>query len=475
MKIGTTKVAKASVLLPSRGGALLIAAAALGLSAPAQAQLGLGWLPTTYTKRIHLDDEAGLQTFTWSPSRSVCSPTSCADYSYDSATDTETFRIFDSRSNRSEIRLVNEYSTGIRQFEGYVTFYDPLEDESLFQIFGSTSGATLCMMRGYSSNGGKLRVVGGIGDIQYNTYGIERRINVIHDQNNYVQFYVDGVLKGQFSENEQVDNYWKYGVYGTTNGNVPAIAKWRAVRTFRDGLPPGVSNTPPGAYEAENAYFNGPVIASNQTGYTGTGFLDYVNDSGDFVSWTVDADAPALYDLKFRYALQSGDRPLEIQLNGEVVNPSLSFPATGAWNTWAYATLPRQLLKAGTNTIRATAAGSSGPNVDYLQLSLLATGHALFGDFNQNNIVDVGDYVVWRNSIGLVGTNLPADGTGRDGLPDGNVDQLDYNLWRANFGKSLTSGIRGSGAGAAVPEPSSQFILAVGMMYVSMLLGRKRN
>jgi hypothetical protein len=170
----------------------LAAAAMVVVSAPAVptfGQLGSAWVSTSYTKKIHLDDDIGLQTFNWTSYKSVCSPV-CADYSYDSSTDTETFRLLDGRTNRSEIRLQNEYSAGIRQFEGYVTFYSPLNDESLFQIFGSTDGATLCMMRGYSSNGGKIHVVGGIGDIQLNTYGVERRINVIHNQNKYVQFYV---------------------------------------------------------------------------------------------------------------------------------------------------------------------------------------------------------------------------------------------------------------------------------------------
>src|SRR5215211_3234689 len=113
---------------------------------PAHAQLGSGWVLYSPTKKIHLDDEAGLQTFTWTTHKEVGSNTPCADYTYDSATDTETFQIFDGRSNRSEIRLQNEYMTGRRQFEGYVTFFAPLEDESLMQIFGSTSGATLTMM-----------------------------------------------------------------------------------------------------------------------------------------------------------------------------------------------------------------------------------------------------------------------------------------------------------------------------------------
>ena len=439
--------------------ASFLAATLLFACAPAKsvhAQLGSGWVQTNHSKRIHLDDDEGLQTFSWTANQSVCSPRICADYSYNAATDTETFRIFDSRSNRSEIRLVNEYSTGIRQFEGYVTFFEPLHDESLFQIFGSTSGATLCMMRGYSSNGGKLRVVGGIGDIATNSYGIERRINVIHDQNNYVQFYVDGVFKGQFSENEQVDNYWKYGVYGTTSGNVPAVAQWRAVRTYRDGLPPGSLATPSGAYEAENASLSGAVVAANQTGYTGAGFVDYINPTGDYIQWNVNTQDVGLYDLKFRYALQSGDRPLQIQINGQEVSPALSFPATGAWSTWAEVTIPSQLLPAGASTIRATAIGSSGPNVDHLLLSTIATGSRIFGDYNGDGHVDAADYIVWRKSSGQSGADLPADGTGPAGVPDGIVNRLDFAHWRANFGKSLASAsASASFTRAAVPEPAT--------------------
>src|SRR6185503_19711966 len=213
---------------------------------PLRAQLGSGWVAYSPTKKIHLDDEAGLETFNWTSYKSVCSNTVCADYNYDSAADTETFRIFDSRSNRSEIRLQNEYATGRRQFEGYVTFYAPLEDESLMQIFGSITGATLTMTRGYASNGGHITATSTGGGVTYGSttiasgcYGVELKINIIHDQDNYVRWYVNGVLKCEQKDTEVgVTNYWKYGCYGTTSGNVPAIVKWRAVRTFKDGVPP---------------------------------------------------------------------------------------------------------------------------------------------------------------------------------------------------------------------------------------------
>ena len=409
----------------------------LGASLTAQAQLGNGWVQYSPTKRIHLDDEADLQTFTWTSYKSVCSNTVCADYSYNSSTDTETFRIFDGRSNRSEIRLQNEYMTGTRQFEGYVTFYPPLHDESLFQIFGSTSGATLCMMRGYSSDGGELRVVGGIGDLVTGVYGVEKRINVIHVQDSagsgYVQFYVDGVLEGQFNESEAVDTYWKYGCYGTTAGNVPAIVEWRAVRTFRDGLPPGVSTTPPGALEAEEAVLSGAVIANGQAGYTGTGFADYINATVDYVQWTVNTPVAGLYDLRFRYALLSGNRPLQIQINGQQVVAALDFPATGNWTNWAYLTIPAQILPAGNNTVRATAIGSSGPNLDHLlpvSLSSLVA-HLTFDDNTANDSSGYANHGSLVNGASVItdpqrGKVLSLDGA-NDYVTLGNAASLDVS------------------------------------------------
>lgn len=217
----------------------------LGFIAAAQAQLGTGWTPTSYTKRIHLDDDVDLQTFSWTSYKSVCSPTACADYTYDSNDDSETFRIFDSRSNRSEIRLQNDYSSGMWQFEGYVTIYPPLHDESLFQIFGNTgAAATFLMMRGYSNSSGSIRVMSGSHTIATGVYNQEVRINIIHQYNVSAKFYVNGVFMYEKAHNDPgVVNYWKYGCYGTTSGNVPAIVKWRRVRTFRDGLPPGTELT----------------------------------------------------------------------------------------------------------------------------------------------------------------------------------------------------------------------------------------
>jgi hypothetical protein len=123
-----------------------------------------------------------------------------------------------------------------------------------------------------------------------------------------------------------------------------------------------------GTYEAEDAFLGGSCqVVNNQSGYTGTGFVDYVNSSGDYVEWTVNANQAQTVILDFRYALDGGDRPLEIQVNGQVVAASLSFPGSG-WSTWVYTATVEASFNAGDNTIRATAIGSSGANVDHLRV-----------------------------------------------------------------------------------------------------------
>lgn len=123
-------------------------------------------------------------------------------------------------------------------------------------------------------------------------------------------------------------------------------------------------------YEAENAMLSGPIAASSYSGYSGTGYADFQNASGDYVQWTFNVTSAGRYTLVFRYA--NGDmvnRPLALSVNGTVVNSGLSFPSTGDWNQWSTANCSVN-LNAGANTVRLTAIGWNGGNIDYLQVQL---------------------------------------------------------------------------------------------------------
>jgi glucose/arabinose dehydrogenase len=117
--------------------------------------------------------------------------------------------------------------------------------------------------------------------------------------------------------------------------------------------------------EAESAFLSGAVQSNLHAGYTGTGFADYINMSNDFVEWTVNAASAGSKTLDFRYGLGAAARSVKITVNGVTVSASLSFPNTGAWTTWKIVSLPVN-LNAGSNKVRATAIGTSGPNLDNL-------------------------------------------------------------------------------------------------------------
>ena len=121
-------------------------------------------------------------------------------------------------------------------------------------------------------------------------------------------------------------------------------------------------------YEAEAATLVGPVPANNEPNYTGTGYVEFVNDSVDYIEWSVNASTARAAKLSFRYALDSGSRPLRFQLNGQTVVQQFPFPATGSFSAWAYTLEVTVNLNAGSNAVRLTAIGSSGANVDHLRL-----------------------------------------------------------------------------------------------------------
>jgi hypothetical protein len=131
-----------------------------------------------------------------------------------------------------------------------------------------------------------------------------------------------------------------------------------------------------GTLEAEKAVFSGAAVASNQPGFTGTGFVDYATATGAYIEWTVNASAGS-YLLKFRYANGgTTNRPLKLQINGVTIAASQAFPPTGGWATWKLSLAAVNLI-AGTNKIRLTTTGANGANLDNLNYGA-GTKHVLY-------------------------------------------------------------------------------------------------
>ncbi len=110
-------------------------------------------------------------------------------------------------------------------------------------------------------------------------------------------------------------------------------------------------------------------MATNQTGFSGTGFADYINKNNDYVEWTVDIAATAPYRLSFQYANgSSAARNMRVTIDGQEVGTVLGTP-TSSWTGWRGENIDPVVVTAGERRIRLTALGNSGPNVDYLQIT----------------------------------------------------------------------------------------------------------
>lgn len=88
------------------------------------------------------------------------------------------------------------------------------------------------------------------------------------------------------------------------------------------------------------------------------------------------------------------------------------------------------------------------------------------GDYNGDGVVNAADYTVWRDSFPL---GLGGDGTTTGdllGVPDGTIDESDYDYWAQEYGNVIASA-------SGVPEPSTVFLTLVAGV-VGMLATRTR-
>ncbi|MDB5296192.1 MAG: hypothetical protein JWO31_2175 [Phycisphaerales bacterium] len=122
----------------------------------------------------------------------------------------------------------------------------------------------------------------------------------------------------------------------------------------------------PTVYKASSTALVGAKLAKDNSGYAGTGYVDFANNAGDSATWTVTRSANGTATLTFRYANGStADRPVELKVNGVVVSPKLTLAPTGSWTTWKTVSVIVSLIS-GANGVQLSTIGYNGPNMDTL-------------------------------------------------------------------------------------------------------------
>lgn len=163
------------------------------------------------------------------------------------------------------------------------------------------------------------------------------------------------------------DSGWEFaGWSGDANGSSPSVQVTmnsnKSVRaTFTETSQGDTSLT----YQAEATSLSNAVIETEHSGYTGSGYVNFDNETGSSLTFTVNADSAGYAELTFRFANGStSSRPMDIEVNGSARISGHAFPATGAWTSWSE-TSASVYLSQGTNSIEAISSGSEGgPNMD---------------------------------------------------------------------------------------------------------------
>ena len=86
-------------------------------------------------------------------------------------------------------------------------------------------------------------------------------------------------------------------------------------------------------------------------------------------------------------------------------------------------------------------------------------------DFNNDNIVDGADFLIWQRNLGTAGGLAKGDADG-----NGQIQAADLAIWKAKFGT-----VGASAAAAAVPEPAASLLVVVSLSALGVVRRCKKT
>jgi hypothetical protein len=109
------------------------------------------------------------------------------------------------------------------------------------------------------------------------------------------------------------------------------------------------------------------TINNNQPGYTGDGFSNTANATGNGINWKIFGDAGS-YTFTWNHACPS-DRQGELFVNGVSVLGAITFNSTTRWDSWEENTSITVNLAEGIKDIRIESLSTNGlGNIDYMKV-----------------------------------------------------------------------------------------------------------
>lgn len=239
--------------------------------------------------------------------------------------------------------------------------------------------------------------------------------------------------------------------------NMHSVDGWQAI-FGKDGKPLGDSPVPPLKFLIRNDDF--PDAVPNQLfieWIDGNGAIHFlatretvVPDQWNHVAFTLSPTEAQLW-----VAGETGGYALKDSITGTFEGPSgeVLYPDATSY------TIGRGMFNNGV-------ADWANALIDEVRISdaVLTPEQFLFdtaavaedGDFNNDNVVDGADFLIWQRGFGPTGTNLTGDAN-----DNGVVDGADLAIWKSQFG-----GAPAAAVAAAVPEPAT---LALGGLAVVLM------
>ncbi|MBN2440885.1 MAG: carbohydrate-binding protein, partial [Spirochaetales bacterium] len=123
-------------------------------------------------------------------------------------------------------------------------------------------------------------------------------------------------------------------------------------------------------YQAEDGGWDNGAVESQHTGYTGTGYVNTVNEAGTSIYWTVNVPGPGSATLVFRYANGSTtNRYMTLEVQGNIIHGQMDFATTNTWIDWSETIVVAVPLVSGDNNIKIIAnTGEGAPNMDRMDI-----------------------------------------------------------------------------------------------------------
>jgi hypothetical protein len=129
---------------------------------------------------------------------------------------------------RTEMRIYNDYTSGVWQFEGDLFVPSGTTGVAVMQVFGGSTSSTSLQLRVY--NGSLCRYTTPILNNIYNTW---IHVNVIHDANAHtVAIYLNGNFIRSDADRGPSTYYFKCGVYEQDSPSLLMQSQWANIKVW---------------------------------------------------------------------------------------------------------------------------------------------------------------------------------------------------------------------------------------------------